>query len=78
MKLSRIRVGKGVVAVAITTFCLWGAEFVQSWVRHGQVMTGDAVSLAILAVMTLFLIFFRAKDKTDKRQAGGPGAGDKK
>jgi hypothetical protein len=68
LKLKRIRVGKGLVAIAIITCCLWGAEFAQSWVRHRQVPTGDAVFLAILAVMTLSLIFFRAKDKS----AGGP------
>jgi hypothetical protein len=63
MELRRIRVGKGVVAVAIVTCCLWGSVFVQSWARHSPAKTGNAVFLAVFAVIALILIFFRAKDK---------------
>ncbi len=69
MKLKRIRVGKGVVAIAIITCCLRVAVFVESWVQHSSATTVDAVFLAILAVMTLSLIFLRVKDK----QAGDAG-----
>ena len=60
--MKRIRVGKGLVAIAIITCCLRGVVFVQSWIKHDPATTVDAVFLAILVVMTLCLIFFRAKD----------------
>lgn len=63
MKLRRIRVGKGVIAITAGTCCLLGAEDVQLWFQHGSVTTLSVVSLVILVIMTLSLIFFRAKDQ---------------